>query len=161
MDACHPEILPLWETYLVAIRSVRAGDVERYETAYEAALDDAAISGDPRAERLTTALADFVASAEPRTQHYDRVESLASAAIQSHNALLEAEGLILLDPTAPGGGRSGIGAGASGRDADAQLLLDQVIAILSATLDGDGLGAGSSANVREWVWNGFLGAVTN
>jgi len=92
--------------------------------------------------------------------HYDRVEALATAAIQSHNALMDAEGLILFDASGNSGVSGGVGAGASGRDADSQLLLDQVLELINATLDADGLGPRSGQNVRQWVWDGLLDAVT-
>ena len=49
----------------------------------------------------------------------------------------------------------------SGRDDDSSLLLQQVSDLLSDVLDADGLGPGSGENVRAWVWDGFLDAVTN
>jgi hypothetical protein len=157
----NAEVLDAWQSYLTTIRRARAGDEERYRVAYEAALDDAAVQGDARAERLSAAMPDFAAAAALRNAHYDRVEALASAAIQSHNALLEAEGLILYDATGATGVQSGIGRGAYGLDADSQLLLDQVLDLLATRLDADGLGPKEGANVREWVWDGFLDAVAN
>ena len=156
----HPDVLAVWENYLRTIRIVRAAEDRRYANAYELALDDAAITADARAERRERALADFDLSDEARSAHYDRVEALASAAIQSHNALVESEGLILFDPGSGAAGEAGMGAGAFGRDAEADLLLSQVIDLLSGSLDGDGLGPGVGANVRAWVWDGFLDAAT-
>lgn len=86
---------------------------------------------------------------------------MATAAIRSHGALLGAEGLILFDATGATGYQSGIGRGAFGRDADAQLLLGQVIDLLSATLSAEGFGPVDGANVRAWVWDGFLEAIAN
>jgi len=157
----YPDVLEIWQDYLATIRRVRSGDDDRYRTAYEAALDDAAVQGEARDTRLQVAMSDLAAVASRRNEHYDRVEALASAAIQSHNALLQSEGLILFDVTGTTGVQNGIGLGAYGRDADSQLLLDQVLDLLSATLDGDGLGPGDGTNVREWVWDGFLDAVAN
>ena len=157
----HAAVLDVWQDYLATVRRVRAADDDRYETAYESALNDAAIEGDARNARLGVALRAFEASAARRDAHYDRVEALATAAIQSHNALLEAEGLVLFDPTRATGATSGIGRGTYGRDADSQLLLDQVLDLLTATLDADGLGPGEASNVRSWVWDGLLGAVAN
>jgi hypothetical protein len=160
LPSAYADVVPIWQAYLTTIRGLRAADAARYEAAYEEALDDAAIVGEARAQRLEAALADFDAAAEARNGHYDRVEAIATAAIQSHNALIEAEGLILFDGSAGGGESGGIGAGASGRDADAQLLLDQVLELINATLDADGLGPGTGRNVRQWVWDGLLDAVT-
>lgn len=156
----HPEVVDVWQDYRATIRGVRQADVERYRTAYEAALDDAAVVGEDRAERLQTAMDEFAVSQELRDAHFDRVEALATAAIRSHNALVEAEGLILFDATGSTGRPSGIGAGTSARNAEAQLLLDQVIELLEGALDAGGEGPGSGQNVREWVWDGFLDAVT-
>lgn len=156
----YPEIPGLWEPYIAAMQIFRTGDRERYTTAFEAALDDAAIRGEQRAERAGRAMARFDAGAEARAAHFDRVVALASAAIQSHNALLEAEGLILIDPSGPIGIQSGIGRGAYGRDPDSQLLLDQVVEVLNETLRAEGAGPVQGVNVREWVWSGFLDAVT-
>lgn len=153
----HPEVVDVWQSYLATIRRVRAGDAERYRTAYLAALDDAVVEGEARGTRLAAAMAEFDASAAPRAAHWDRVEALATAALQSHNALVEAEGLILYDPAVAG---DGLGAGTSGRDADAQLLLRQVIELFGARLDANGLGPRAPARVREWVWDGFLDAAT-
>lgn len=156
----YPEIPGLWEPYITAMQLFRAGDRERYTTAFEAALDDAAIRGEQRAERAGRAMARFDAGAAARAAHFDRVVALASAAIQSHSALVEAEGLILIDPSGPIGIQSGIGRGAYGRDPDSQLLLDQVVEVLNETLRADGAGPVQGVNVREWVWSGFLDAVT-
>jgi len=157
----HSDVLDIWQNYLATIRRVRAGDDDRYRVAYQAALDDAAVQGEAREIRLSAAMSDLAAVASLRVAHYDRVEALASAAIQSHTALLEVEGLILFDVTGTTGVQDGIGVATYGRDAATQLLLDQVLDLLSATLDGDGLGPGGAVNVREWVWDGFLDAVAN
>jgi len=157
----YPEVLEVWQEYLTTIRQVHLGDEERYSVAYEAALDDAAVQGDSREARLSAAMSDLAAQAGRRAAHYDRVEALATAAIRSHAALLGAEGLILFDATGATGYQSGIGRGAFGRDADAQLLLDQVIDLLSATLSAEGFGPVDGANVRAWVWDGFLEAIAN
>ncbi|MDA0329901.1 MAG: hypothetical protein O2958_12950 [Gemmatimonadetes bacterium] len=151
----------VWQSYLATIRSVRAGDERRYATAYEAALDDAAVDGEVRVTRLNAALANFSSGAALRSAHYDRVEALATAAIQSHNALVEAEGLFIFDATGTSGGRGSLGRGVSGRDADSQLLLDQVLSLLSGALEAGGLGPREGSNVRSWVWDGLLGAVAN
>jgi hypothetical protein len=155
-----PEVLDVWQTYLSMIRSVRQGDAARYRAAYESALDDAGITGDARVERLSQGFAAFAGAQALGVAHFDRVEALASAAIQTHSALLEAEGLILFDPGGTAGAQEGLGRGAYGRDPDSQQLLDQVLAVLSERLDADGFGPRSGSNVREWVWNGFLDAFT-
>lgn len=156
----YPEVLAAWERYLSTIRTVRAGDDTRYGEAFEAALDDAAIPSEARVERRVRGLSAFEGSADARAMHYDRVEALASAAIQSHNALVESEGLILYEPGGSAGGETGMGAGAYGRDAEAEQLLSQVIELLSTSLEGEGMGPGDGANVRAWVWDGFLDAAT-
>ena len=153
----HPEVVDVWQSYLATVRRVRADEPGRYRAAYVAALDDAAVEGEARGTRLAAAMTDFTASAQVRSAHWDRVETLATAALQSHNALVEAEGLLLHDA---GAAADGLGAGVSGRDADAQRLLRQVVELLSARLDADGLGPGDGGSVREWVWDGFLDAVT-
>lgn len=145
----YPEVVDVWQDYRSTIRAVRQADTDRYRSAYEAALDDAAVTGEARQERMDTAMAGFAASEEFRRAHFDRVEALATAAIQSHNALVEAEGLLLYDAT-----------GSTGRNAESQLLLDQVLELLEGALDADGEGPSSGGNVREWVWDGFLDAVT-
>ena len=119
------------------------------------------MQGEVRTIRLDAAAADFDADAEERDGHWNRVEALAVAAIQSHDALVGAEGLILFDGTGATGRTGGIGAGTSGRNTDAQLLLDQVAELMGRVLSADGLGPGEGRNVREWVWGGFLDVVTN
>lgn len=156
----YPEVVDVWQAYLSTIRAVRSGDVERYRTAYEAALDDAAVIGEARAERLARGVQGFTEADSLRAAHFDRVEALATAALQSHNALIEAEGLMLYDATGSTGRTRGIGQGMSGRNGEAQLLLEQVLELLSAALEADGEGPGSAENVREWVWDGFLDAAT-
>jgi hypothetical protein len=153
----HPEIVDVWQSYLATVLRVRAGDAERYRAAYVAALDDAAVGEEARQGRLAAAMSDFDAAAPPRAAHWDRVEALADAALRSHNVLVEAEGLILYDPAVAG---ESLGSGTSGRDADAQLLLRQVIELLAARLAADGLGPRVPERVREWVWDGFLDAAT-
>ena len=157
----YAEIRNVWESYLTIIREVRLGDQDRYRAAYELALDDAAVQGEARTSRLDAAAADFAADAGERDAHWNRVEALAVAAIQSHDALVGAEGLILFDGTGATGPVGAIGAGASGRDTDAQLLLDQVADLMDRVLSADGLGPDEGRNVREWVWGGFLDVVTN
>jgi len=159
--SAHPDVLTVWTSYLSTIRSMRSSDTARFQAAYEQALDDAVIEGEARSERYARGMAAFAARDSLRVAHFDRVEALATAAIQSHNALIEAEGLIIYDPTGRTGVPSGIGAGTSGRDTDAQLLLDQVLDLLSSTLAADGLGPRQGSNVREWVYDGYLNAVTN
>jgi len=156
----HPEVLATWEQYLTTTRAVRAADASRYAEAYDRALDDAAIATGDRDERREAAIAEFGASESARSAHYDRVEALASAAIRSHEALVESEGLILYEPGSGSAGGSGMGAGVYGRDSEADLLLAQVVELLTASLDGEGLGPGDGANVRSWVWDGFLDAAT-
>ena len=157
----HAEVLAVWQEYLSTIRAVRAGDTSRYRVAYESALDDAVVEGVERADRLEAALTDFSAEQALRDAHYDRVEALATAAISGHQALLEADGLILYDGSGATGAQSGIGLGTSGRDAGSQLRLDQVVELLESALAADGLGPGDGASVREWVWDGFLDVVAN
>lgn len=53
-----------------------------------------------------------------------------------------------------------IGAGAFGRGDETDLLLFQVIDLLSGSVDADGLGPREAISVRAWVWNGFLDAAT-
>lgn len=157
----YPEMPGLWSAYVTTMETFRTGDRDRYTVALDAALDDAAIRGEQRAERTGRAMALFDAGAAARAAHFDRVEALASAAVQSHAALLEIEGLILIDPSGPIGIQSGIGRGAYGRDPDSQLLLDQVVEVLNETLRAGGAGPGQGENVREWAWGGFLDAVTS
>lgn len=157
----HPDVLSVWQSYRATIRTVRAGDEARYRTAYESALDDAGIADpDERARRIATATTAFAARVPDLDAHWGRVEALAVAAIQGHNALLEVEGLVLYDPTGTTGRPAGLGVGTSGRDSDAQLRLDQVIALMQRVLDADGLGPREGANVREWVGGGFLDVIS-
>jgi hypothetical protein len=161
LPSAYPEVLDTWQAYLVTARRVRADDGARYAAAYEAALDDAVIEGDERNTRLEAALVEFEASAAARAAHFDRVEALASAAIQSHNALVEAEGLLIYDGSGDDVAAGPIGAGVSARDEDSAVLLEQVVELLTATLEAEGLGPRSGENVRAWVWDGFLNTVTN
>lgn len=156
----HPEVVDAWQGYLSTIQAVRPGDEERYRVAYEAALDDAAVTGEARRERLERALADFAETDALRQGHFDRVEALARAALQSHNALVEVEGTILYDATESTGRQQTVGRGTSARDAESRLVLDQVVELLEGALDADGQGPGSGENVRAWVWDGFLDVAT-
>ena len=157
----HDDVRATWQSYLDMARLVRAGDDDRYRTAYERALDEAAMRGEARTVMLATALDAFAARTAVRNAHWDRVEALAVAAIQSHVALVEIEGRVLHDATGATGRPEGIGEGISGRDPDSQLRITQVIDLLDARLDADGMGPGEGANVREWVWSGFLDAITH
>ncbi len=161
MPSAHPELTDVWREYLSTSQRVRAADTDRYRTAYEAALDDAVIEGAERDERLARGVAAFAGSEAARAAHYDRVEALASAAIQSHNALLEAEGLLILDGPGEVVADGPIGAGVTARDEDSRLLLENVVELLTAMLEADGAGPGTGENVRAWVWDGFLDAVAN
>lgn len=156
-----PEVPTVWQEYRATVRLVRSGDEERYRAAFATALDAAAIVDDEaRTQRTEDAMADMVDDFAAIDGHWDRVERLAVVALQSHQALVEAEGLILYDPTGGTGRPSGVGEGTSGRDTDAQLLLDQVVELLEDALVADGAGPREGANVREWVWGGFLDAVS-
>jgi hypothetical protein len=109
---------------------------------------------------LAAAMADFQGAVGPRAAHYDRVEALAMAAIQGHDALVQAEGTIAYEPaaTTPVSGDPVIEA--VGRNPKAQELLDEVLDVILAQLQAPD-GAGRSANVGEWVWSGLLDAVAN
>ena len=160
LPSANAGVLDIWQRYLTVVRELRSGEAERYSISYELALDDAAIAGDARRDRVSVAVSDFGSEGDLRSGHYDRVEGLATAAIQSHTALLDTEGLIQIDPAGVGNPANGVGVGVVGRDADSQLLLDQVISLISATLEAEGSGPGTGRDVREWVWDGFLDAVT-
>lgn len=157
----YDRLRAVWQRYLDVVRSVRASEVGRYRAAYGRALDDAGVRGDARATRLQAAMDAFATSTAGRNAHWDRVESLAVAAIQSHNALVEAEGLVIHDPAGATGRPPGIGAGVTGRNSETQLLLTQIIDLVEGRLSADGLGPREGANVREWVWGGFLDSVAH
>lgn len=156
----NPNVRAVWEEYLTTIRAVRAGDEERYRAAYSRALDDARVEGSARTLRLASATTDFQAAAAGRNSHYGRVEALATAALQGHDALVGAEGTIAYEPASGRGVSSDPVIEAVGRGPQAQALLNQVLDLILAELQGPG-GPGEAANVREWVWTGFLDAVTN
>jgi hypothetical protein len=105
-------------------------------------------------------MSDFQGVVGPRATHYDRVEALATAAIQGHDALVRAEGTIAYEPaaTTPVSGDPVIEA--VGRNPEAQALLDEVLDVILVELQAPN-GPGRSANVGEWVWSGLLDAVAN
>jgi hypothetical protein len=157
----HPRVRSVWEGYRATARRLRAQSQARYRIAYGRALADAGVREDPdRVTRLEAGVEAFRPRVADVEAHWGRVEALAVAAIQSHDALVEAEGVILYDPSGSTGRAGGIGAGTSGRDSDAQLLLDQVIDLLETALVADGMGPREGSDVREWVWGGFLAAVS-
>ena len=157
----HPRVREVWESYLTTVREVRAGDDERYRQAYLRALDDArVVEGGARTLRLSGALTAFEASATRRDAHYDRVEALALAALRGHDALVEAEGTIMYQPaTGPALSADPV-IEAVGRSAEAQTLLNQVLDAILAELHAEG-GPDEARNVRDWVWVGFLDAMTS
>jgi hypothetical protein len=156
----YANVRAVWEEYLTTVRDVRGGDRERYEVAYNRALDDARVDGAARTSRLAGALTDFGASQARRARHYDQVEAVATAALRGHDALVQAEGTISYEP-ASGAAVSGDPViEAVGRSPEAQALLERVLDDILADLQGPG-GPGESANVRDWVWTGFLSAVTS
>jgi hypothetical protein len=158
--SAYPRVRAVWEEYLAIIRDVRAEDDERYRQAYLRALDDARVEGAARTLRMSSAVAAFQAAAEPRVTHYDRVERLAAAALQGHDALVAAEGTIAYQPaTGPALSEDPV-IEAVGRSPEAQTLLNQVLDLILTELHGEG-GPGESGNVREWVWDGVLEAVTS
>jgi len=156
----YPNVRTVWEQYLTTIREVRAGDDQRYRDAYLRALDDARVDGAARTLRLASATTTFQAAAAGRNQHYGRVEDLAIAALQGHDALVQAEGTIAYEPASGRGVSADPVIEAVGRGPQAQALLNQVLDMILAELQGPG-GPGEAANVREWVWAGLLGAVAN
>jgi hypothetical protein len=156
----YPAVRAVWEEYLATIREVRARDDERYQAAYLRALEDARVADSVRTTRLATAGAAFRAAAPRRAVHYDRVEALALAAIQGHDALVRAEGTIAYQPaTGPAVSADPV-IEAVGRSREAQALLDQVLDLILGHVHGAG-GPGETANVREWVWDGLLDAVAS
>jgi len=156
----YPQVREVWNQYLTTIRQVRAGDNERYRAGYNRALDDARVEGSSRTLRLAAAMSDFQEAVGPRAAHYDRVEALAMAAIQGHDALARAEGTIAYEPaaTTPVSGDPVIEA--VGRNPEAQDLLDDVLDVILAELQAPG-GPGRASNVGEWAWSGLLDAVAN
>jgi hypothetical protein len=156
----YPEVVDVWQSYLDTIRRVRAGDLARYRAAFVAALDDAGVDGEAREERLAAGMLEFMSRTAQRDAHYRRVVELANTAIRAHNELIEAEGLILFDRTVPAVESGVIGAGLSGRNAESQRLLEEVVEVLEERLSSGGKGAGSGTHVRAWVWDGFLAAMT-
>jgi hypothetical protein len=156
----YPHVREVWESYLTTIQQVREGDADRYRAAYLRALDDARIQGSARTLRLAAAISDFRADSLGRTTYYDRVEALATAAIRGHDALVGAEGTISYEPALGPRVSADPVIEAVGRNPDAQALLDQVLDMILGQLHADG-GPGESRNVREWVWDGFLEAVTS
>lgn len=156
----YPPVREVWEQYLTTIRDVRAGDDDRYRAAYLRALDDARIEGSARTLRLASATASFRADSAARVAHYERVEALAIAALQGHDALVEAEGTISYEPAVGPGVSADPVIEAVGRGAEAQALLDDVLDLILGELHDEN-GPGEAAHVREWVWDGLLDAVTN
>lgn len=155
----YPQVRTVWEEYLTIIRDVRAADDERYRQAYLRALDDARVEGSARTLRMSGAMSAFQATAALRQAHYDRVERLATAALQGHDALIAAEGTIAYQPaTGPALSEDPV-IEAVGRSPEAQTLLNQVLDLILTELHGEG-GPEESGNVREWVWDGLLDAVT-
>ena len=156
----YPEVREVWEGYLTIVRDVRAADDERYRQAYLRALDDARVEGAARTLRMSSAMAAFQAAAAPRQAHYDRAERLATAALQGHDALVAAEGTIAYQPaTGPALSEDPV-IEAVGRSPEAQTLLNQVLDLILTELHGE-RGPEESGNVREWVWDGLLDAMTN
>jgi hypothetical protein len=156
----YPEVRAVWEEYLTTIREVRAGDEERYRAAYLRTLDDARIDGSARTLRLAGATTAFQAAVARRNGHYDRVEALATVALQGHDALVLAEGTIAYEPAAGPAVSADPVIEAVGRSPEAQALLEQVLDLILTEMHAAG-GAGEAANVREWVYGGLLDAVAN
>jgi hypothetical protein len=155
-----PIVRAVWEEYVTIIRQVRSEEAGRYRAAYARALEDARVADSLRAGRLGVATADFGARAPSRAAHYNRVEALATAAIQGHDALVRAEGTIAYQPaTGPAVSRDPV-IEAVGRGPEAQALLDQVLDLILDRIHGPG-GPGEVGNVREWVWRGLLDAVAS
>jgi len=157
----YPEVRAVFEQYVLTIRDLRATDEERYRTAYLRALDDArVVEGGTRTLRLSGALTTFQAAGAARQEHYDRVESLALAAIRGHDGLVQAEGTIMYQPaTGPALSADPV-IEAVGRSPEAQAFLNQILDVILAELHAE-RGPGESSNVREWVWDGILEAVTS
>jgi hypothetical protein len=156
----HPRVPEVWQLYLETVREVRAGDDERYRQAYLRALDDARVEGGTRTLRLTSAVTAFQDAGARRVAHWDRAEAVATAALRGHDALVSAEGTIMYQPaTGPALSADPV-IEAVGRSPQAQALLNQVLDVILRELHAEN-GPGEVRNVREWVWRGFLEAVTS
>jgi len=156
----YPRVPEVWQLYLETIRDVRAGDDERYRQAYLRALDEARVEGGARTLRLTSAVTAFQGAGAPRAAHWERVEAVATAALRGHDALVSAEGTIMYQPaTGPSLSADPV-IEAVGRSPEAQALLNQVLDVILRELHAED-GPGEVRNVREWVWDGFLEAVTS
>jgi hypothetical protein len=156
----YAHIRDIWARYAETIREVRAGDEERFRAAYLRALDDAGVQEPARSTRLASGLAAFQRGAGARNAHYERVEALATVAMGAHDALLAAEGTILYEPATGPTVSSDPVIEAVGRTSADQARLEDILDAILAELQGEGR-AGTAANVREWVYDGLLDAVTN
>jgi hypothetical protein len=157
----YPEVAEVWRLYGEVVQRIRDGDDERYAEAYRRALDDAAVVGDVRELRLSSALTDFEADAAARSAHYDRVAGLASVALRVHASLVEAEGLILHDASGSTGVAGSVGGGTSGRNADAEATLEALVGLIDEAIEAEGFGPRAGTSIREWIWDGIIEAVTN
>jgi hypothetical protein len=156
----HANVRDVWTSYLGTVREIRAGDDDRYRAAYGRALDDAGVQEPARAARLATGMTQFQARSADRNGHWDRVERLATVAISGHDALVTAEGRILYEPaTGPRVSNDPV-IEAVGRTSADQALLDEILDAVLGELRGQD-GPGTASNVREWVYEGLLDAVTN
>jgi len=80
--------------------------------------------------------------------------------MRAHDELVDAEGTILYEPASSPAISADPVIEAVGRTPADQELLEGVLDAILAELQGEG-GAGTGANVREWVYGGLLDAVAN
>ena len=150
--ATYPQVRRYWERALSYAREARDGEMEMSRRAYLAASEEAGVVGPVRSLRLAAASEDFARSAGERREVYQRLETLAEAALNLHDVLVELDGRVTYEPMRGRGVSADPVLEAAGADPAAQAVLEVVLDRVLWALNGTDPDSGvNRSQVSGWL----------
>ncbi len=137
--SAYPEVRTYWERAGAHAQAVQGREGEMYREAWLAAAEGLGVSGPVRSLRLATALEDFAAGAPARAERYRRARELSTAALALHDLLIDLGGRVAYEPLRGTRVSADPVLEASGKDPEAQALLEAALdRVLKALRGSDG-----------------------